>query len=167
MATKVADTAYYDILGVPTNATELDIKKAYRRLAIVHHPGMRPGEACLHPSGWKLTIMQTRILAMRQLMRSSRLCVLLLVPDSTACPSNSNELQIGEAYQVLSNKELRKRYDKFGKEKAVPESGFGSSPPLPYALICPLEGSRVTLSLTMSRGPGGVLLHDIWRRCLY
>lgn len=39
MAAKVVDTTYYDALGVPTNATELEIKKAYRRLAIVHHPG--------------------------------------------------------------------------------------------------------------------------------
>jgi DnaJ-class molecular chaperone len=33
--------------------------------------------------------------------------------------------QISEAYQVLSNTELRKQYDKYGKEKAVPDSGFG------------------------------------------
>jgi DnaJ-domain-containing protein 1 len=35
----VVDTAYYDILGVQPTATELDIKKAYRKLAIIHHPG--------------------------------------------------------------------------------------------------------------------------------
>ncbi|EER40125.1 DnaJ protein [Histoplasma capsulatum H143] len=34
----VADTAYYDVLGVPTNATEIQIKKAYRKLAITTHP---------------------------------------------------------------------------------------------------------------------------------
>lgn len=36
----VADTSYYDTLGVSPTASELDIKKAYRKLAIVTHPGM-------------------------------------------------------------------------------------------------------------------------------
>ncbi|KAH0565373.1 hypothetical protein GP486_001238 [Trichoglossum hirsutum] len=84
MATKVADTAYYDALGVPTNATELEIKKAYRKLAIIHHPDKNPGDETSH----------------------------------------AKFQAISEAYQVLSNTELRKQYDKFGKEKAVPDSGF-------------------------------------------
>ena len=29
---------YYDVLGVPTDATEADIKKAFRKLASQHHP---------------------------------------------------------------------------------------------------------------------------------
>ncbi|KAI4175669.1 MAG: hypothetical protein LQ348_006145 [Seirophora lacunosa] len=80
----VADTVYYDALGVPPTATELEIKKAYRKLAITTHPDKNPGDETAH----------ARFQA------------------------------IGEAYQVLSNEELRKRYDKFGKEEAVPGGGF-------------------------------------------
>ncbi|KAI9840933.1 MAG: hypothetical protein M1837_001112 [Sclerophora amabilis] len=84
MATKVVDTTYYDALGVPTTATDIEIKKAYRKLAIVHHPDKNPGDETAH----------VKFQA------------------------------IGEAYQVLSNKDLRKQYDKFGKDRAVPDSGF-------------------------------------------
>ncbi|EFW15767.1 hypothetical protein D8B26_004413 [Coccidioides posadasii str. Silveira] len=80
----VADTAYYDILGVPSTATELEIKKAYRKLAITTHPDKNPDDETAHE----------RFQA------------------------------IGEAYQVLSDEELRKQYDKYGKEKAIPGGGF-------------------------------------------
>ncbi|KAL9597028.1 MAG: hypothetical protein Q9219_005403 [cf. Caloplaca sp. 3 TL-2023] len=80
----VADTTYYDALGVAPTATELEIKKAYRKLAITTHPDKNPGDETAH----------ARFQA------------------------------IGEAYQVLSNDELRKKYDKFGKQEAVPGGGF-------------------------------------------
>ncbi|MCJ1286000.1 hypothetical protein MMC26_005342 [Xylographa opegraphella] len=80
----VVDTTYYDALGVRPTASELDIKKAYRKLAITTHPDKNPGDETAH----------ARFQA------------------------------IGEAYQVLSNDELRKRYDKFGKEQAMPGGGF-------------------------------------------
>ena len=80
----VADTTYYDALGVKPTATELEIKKAYRKLAITTHPDKNPNDESAH----------ARFQA------------------------------IGEAYQVLSNDDLRKRYDKFGKEEAVPGGGF-------------------------------------------
>jgi molecular chaperone DnaJ len=40
----MAKRDYYDILGVPKNASEDDIKKAYRRLAAKHHPDRHQGD---------------------------------------------------------------------------------------------------------------------------
>ncbi|KAK5634903.1 hypothetical protein RRF57_010615 [Xylaria bambusicola] len=80
----VVDTTYYDALGVQPTATEIEIKKAYRKLAIIHHPDKNPNDPTAHEK------FQT----------------------------------IGEAYQVLSDKELRAAYDKYGKESAKPGEGF-------------------------------------------
>lgn len=36
---------YYEILGVTKTSTEVEIKRAYRTLAVQHHPDKNPGDA--------------------------------------------------------------------------------------------------------------------------
>lgn len=81
---KVVDTTYYDLLEVQVDASDAEIKKAYRKMAIRHHPDKNPD-------------------------------------DPTA---NERFQAIGEAYQVLSDKDLRQQYNEHGKDYAVPAEGF-------------------------------------------
>jgi len=70
----MAGKDYYNILGVARNATEREIKQAYRKLARQHHPDVNPG-------------------------------------DKSA---EEKFKQINEAYEVLSDREKRQKYDKYG-----------------------------------------------------
>ncbi len=72
----MAGKDYYSILGVSRNASEKEIKQAFRRLARKYHPDVNPG-------------------------------------DKSA---EERFKQISEAYEVLSDKEKRKKYDQFGDQ---------------------------------------------------
>ncbi|KAJ3669463.1 hypothetical protein LUZ60_011413 [Juncus effusus] len=68
--------SYYDILQVPKGASEEQIKRAYRKLALKYHPDKNPGNE----------------------------------------EANKKFAEISNAYEVLSDQEKRKIYDRYGEE---------------------------------------------------
>lgn len=78
---------YYEVLGLGKDATEQDIKKAFRRLAMQYHP------------------------------------------DRNKAPDAEEKFkEINEAYAVLSDKDKRATYDRFGHE-GLNQQGFSAGNP--------------------------------------
>ncbi len=70
------DVDFYEVLGVDRNASQQEIRKAYRRLARKYHPDVNPGDKA----------------------------------------AEQKYKEISQAYEVLSNPEKRKQYDRFGRQ---------------------------------------------------
>ena len=82
---------YYQILGVDRNASEKEVKAAYRKLARKYHPDVNPGDKA----------------------------------------SEEKFKEVSEAYEVLSDKDKRTKYDQYGQyweQMGQPNAG-GQPPP--------------------------------------
>ena len=78
-------TDHYETLGVARDATDEEIKRAYKKLARQYHPDLNPGDA-----------------------------------DAEAAFK-----EIGAAYEVLSDRDRRSRYDRFGTDAPGAGDPFG------------------------------------------
>lgn len=76
---------YYEVLGIQKDASEDDIKKAYRQMAKKYHPDLNPGDK----------------------------------------EAEARFKEVNEAYEVLSDKQKRARYDQYGQAGVDPNFGAG------------------------------------------
>lgn len=81
----MAKADYYETLGVQKNATEDEIKAAFRKAAMKYHPDHHPGDK----------------------------------------EAEEKFKEANEAYEVLSDKEKRAKYDQFGHAAFDPSAGAG------------------------------------------
>lgn len=84
---------FYEVMGVPKNATDDEIKKAYRKLAKQYHPDLNPGDK----------------------------------------EAEAKFKEVNEAYEVLSDKDKRARYDQFGHAGVDPNFGGGAGGGSPFS----------------------------------
>ncbi|RIA93312.1 DnaJ domain-containing protein [Glomus cerebriforme] len=102
----MSETNYYQILGVSKNASKAEIKAAYQKLAIKHHPDRLRQKLGREPT------------------------------EKEKKQAEEEFKKISQAYEVLSNPEKRQNYDRYGSPDAFNQGagssgGFGSNDDFP------------------------------------
>ncbi|OGO22707.1 MAG: molecular chaperone DnaJ [Chloroflexi bacterium RBG_16_50_9] len=113
----MASKNFYDILGIKRNASDSEIKQAYRRLARKHHPEVNPG-------------------------------------DKSA---EARFKEINAAYEVLSDKEKRQKYDQFGDQwQYADQFAQAGRQQTPYRDFSPGGGTSYHFESSDSGDLGGI-----------
>jgi hypothetical protein len=98
---------YYNILGINKNASDKEIKKAYRKLAMKYHPDKNPNNK----------------------------------------DAEERFKIIGEAYNILSDKDKKTRYDRFGKQGLNENGGPNMAPVNPNDIFNMFFGGNDPFSM--------------------
>ncbi|CAI5742089.1 unnamed protein product [Hyaloperonospora brassicae] len=115
-ALSAAGNDYYEILGVTRDATSVEIKRAFRKLSLKHHPDKNPGDAS---AAKKFT-------------------------------------EVASAYDVLSDKEKKAKYDQYG-EDGLGQTGDGGDNDAFDIFSQFFGGGRRRRQQEPSRGPDVVM----------
>ncbi|KAJ3074962.1 Type I HSP40 co-chaperone [Podochytrium sp. JEL0797] len=111
----VKSTKFYDLLEVSPGASESELKKAYRKLALKFHPDKNPGDEVAH----------------------------------------NKFVEIGRAYEVLSDEHKREVYDRYGEEGLENGGGMGGGGMNPGDLFSQLFGGGGGDPFGFGGGRGG------------
>lgn len=112
----MAKRDYYEVLGINKNASESEIKKAYRKLALKFHPDKNPDDAS----------------------------------------AEKKFKEAAEAYEVLSNKDKRARYDQFGHAGMGGAAGGGFGGQQRGRRVFKGSNLRIRVKLTLEEIVNGV-----------
>ncbi|MQM09971.1 hypothetical protein Taro_042858 [Colocasia esculenta] len=106
---------YYDVLQVPRGASEDQIKRAYRKLALKYHPDKNPGNE----------------------------------------EANKRFAEINNAYEVLSDREKRNIYDRYGEEGLKQSAAGGRGGGMNMQDIFSRSKAKVVIVTVVRKGECG------------
>jgi DnaJ family protein C protein 7 len=107
---------YYKILELTKGASPADIKKAYRKLAMLYHPG-----------NYSVLLLNFLVISVACATCSDSVDRLKAASAEEKAFANAKMKDVGEAYAILSDAEKKATYDRgdeFDQQHANPFYGF-------------------------------------------